>query len=238
MSEQTSNVSLNQDSQGVLDEQECASVRPILVDQGSHANSFFTKILSLFLHTVVAAMLVRPCFVQGQSVPAPTSPAAPTTTAAPEVAVPAPIPLAEIATEAEAALARVRELLAEVPADSMVPPVMEQFPLLTREIDARLRQTRRILARRPSIEMLADLEEEWRPLRRNLIRWQRQLTTYLGRLEREIAELEELRKVWRETLGAGQAANIPAGSRLVEFRRSSPKSRRPAKLSSINARAP
>lgn len=91
----------------------------------------------------------------------------------------------------------------------MVPPVMEQFPLLTREIDARLRQTRRILARGPSIEMLADLEEEWRPLRRNLVRWQRQLTTYLGRLEREIAELEELRKVWRETLGAGQAANIP-----------------------------
>ena len=169
---------------------------------------FSLKCSSLFLYTFVAAMLAWPYSVPGQSVPAPTSPAAPTTAAATDPVV-APIPLAEIATEAEAALARLRELVAEIPADSTVPAVMEQFPLLTREIDARLRQTRRILARRPSIEMLSDLEREWRPLRRNLVRWRRQLTTYLGRLEREIAELEELRKVWRETLEAGQASNVP-----------------------------
>ncbi len=170
---------------------------------------FSPKSLGLFLYTVVGAMAVWPYFVQGQSAPAPASPAAQTTAAAMDAVVPAPIPLVEIATEAEAAVARVRELAAEISADPTMPAVMEQLPLLTREIDARLRQTRRNLAQGASIEMLGDLEREWRPLQRNLVRWQRQLTTYLGRHEREIAELEELRKVWRETLEAGQASNVP-----------------------------
>src|SRR5215207_3925945 len=144
--------------------------------EGAMRSHFSPKFSSLFLYTFVAAMLASPYSVPGQSVPAPTSPAAPTTAAATDPVV-APIPLAEVATEAEAALARLRELVAEIPSDSTVPAVMEQFPLLTREIDGRLRQTRRILARRPSIEMLSDLEREWRPLRRNLVRWRRQLTT-------------------------------------------------------------
>jgi potassium-dependent mechanosensitive channel len=170
---------------------------------------FSSKSLGLFLYTVVGAMAVWPYFVQGQSAPAPASPGAQTTAAAMEAVVPPPIPLVEIATEAEAAVARVRELVAELSADPTMPAVMEQLPLLTREIDARLRQTRRILAQGASIETLGDLEREWRPLQRNLVRWQRQLTTYLGRHEREIAELEELRKVWRETLETGQASNVP-----------------------------
>jgi potassium-dependent mechanosensitive channel len=184
-------------------------VQPILVTQGPMQVRFSSKSLGLFLYTVVGAVALWPYFVQGQSAPAPASPAAQTTAAAMDAVVPPPIPLVEVATEAEAAVAHVRELVAEISADPTMPAVMEQLPLLTREIDARLRQTRRILAQGASIEMLGDLEREWRPLQRNLARWQRQLTTYLGRHEREIAELEELRKVWRETLEAGQASNVP-----------------------------
>jgi len=122
---------------------------------------------------------------------------------------PAAIPLPEIATEAEAALARVRGRIAEVPDNRTMPAVVQQVPLLTREIDGRLRQTRRILAQRPSIQTLSYLESEWRPLRRNLAAWNQQLTGYLSRLEGEIAEFDELGKVWRETLESANAANVP-----------------------------
>ena len=130
--------------------------------------------------------------------------AAPTSTPSP-----AAIPLPEIATEAEAALTRVRERIAEAPDSRTMPEVIQQFPLLTREIDARLRQTRRILAQRPSIQTLSYLQSEWRPLRRNLSTWNQQLTGYLGRLEGEMAQLDEIAKVWQETLEAAKVANVP-----------------------------
>ena len=90
-----------------------------------------------------------------------------------------------------------------------MPAVVQQFPLLSQEIDARLRQTRRILAQRPSIQTLSYLESEWRPLRRNLATWNHQLSGFLSRLEGEIAELDEIGKVWRETLEAATVANVP-----------------------------
>jgi potassium-dependent mechanosensitive channel len=141
---------------------------------------------------------------------APSAPPAPVTDSAPtNTSTPAAIPLPEIATEAEAALARVRERMAEAPDSRTMPAVVQQFPLLTREIDARLRQTRRILAQRPSIQTLSYLQSEWRPLRRNLATWNQQLTGYLSRLEGEMAELDEVGKVWRETLDAAKLANVP-----------------------------
>jgi potassium efflux system protein len=136
--------------------------------------------------------------------PAPVTDSAPTNTS-----TPAAIPLPEIATEAEAALARVRDQMAAAPDSRTMPEVIQEFPLLTREIDSRLRQTRRILAQRPSIQTLSDLQSEWRPSRRNLATWNQQLSGYLSRLAGEIAELDKLGKVWRETLEAAKVANVP-----------------------------
>jgi small-conductance mechanosensitive channel len=65
------------------------------------------------------------------------------------------------------------------------------------------------LAQRPSLQTLSYLESEWRPLRRNLATWNHQLSGYLSRLEGEIAELDEIGKVWRETLEAATVANVP-----------------------------
>jgi potassium-dependent mechanosensitive channel len=175
-------------------------------------NQFWVNVRRL-LRQLLVAMLVSAS--SGQSQAAPAAPSAPSAAAtAPAAAAtatpsPAPIPLPEIATEAEAALARVHERMAEAPDSRTVPAVVQQFPLLTREIDARLRQTRRILSQRPSIQTLSYLESEWRPLRRNLATWNHQLTGYLSRLESEIAELDELGKVWRETLESAKASNVP-----------------------------
>ena len=166
------------------------------------------KFRNLLACAVLTAMLASAPAEQSQAAPSASSPAvtdsAPSTTPSP-----AAIPLPEIATEAEAALARVRERMAEAPDSRTMPEVVQQFPLLTREIDARLRQTRRILAQRPSIQTLSYLQTEWRPLRRNLSTWNQELTGYLGRLESEMAQLDEIAKVWRETLEAAKIANVP-----------------------------
>jgi hypothetical protein len=166
------------------------------------------KLRKLLAGGVLAVILVGALAERGQA--AITSPSVAGTDSATAVPSAAAIPLPEIAREAEAALARVRERIDEAPDSRTMPAVVQQFPLLTREIDARLRQTRRILAQRPSIQTLSYLESEWRPLRRNLAVWNRQLTGYLSRLESEIAELDELGKVWRETLEAAKLANVPA----------------------------
>jgi hypothetical protein len=65
------------------------------------------------------------------------------------------IPLAEVATEAEAAIARLRELRAERSANEEVLALSGA----TRELDARVRETRRILAQRPY--RMAALPTRW-----------------------------------------------------------------------------
>jgi potassium-dependent mechanosensitive channel len=169
---------------------------------------FWEKLRNSLAYGALIAILVGAPAEPSQAAPSaasePGTDFAPTST--PSAAA---IPLPEIATEAETALARVRERMAEAPDSRTMPAVVEQFPLLTREIDARLRQTRRILTQRPSIQTLSFLESEWHPLRRNLATWNRQLSGYVSRLEGEIAELDEISKVWRETLEAATVANVP-----------------------------
>jgi potassium-dependent mechanosensitive channel len=168
----------------------------------------WSEFRNLLAYAVLIAMLAAAPDKESQA--APSAPSTAVTEAAPtSTPSAAAIPLPEIATEAEAALARVRERIAEAPDSRTMPEVVQQFPLLTREIDARLRQTRRILAQRPSIQTLSYLQSEWRPLRRNLSTWNQQLTGYLGRLEGEMAQLDELGKVWQETLEAARVANVP-----------------------------
>jgi len=143
--------------------------------------------------------------------PEPTSPVPveKTAPAAPTVAEPAPIPLPEVATDAEAASARLRDILAELSPDPIAEEVAEQLPVLTREIDARLRETRKIVAQRASLEILVGLESEWRRLRRNLSGWTRDLTNRATWLEHQIAELDELEKTWEQTLDAAKSSNAP-----------------------------
>lgn len=125
-----------------------------------------------------------------------------------EVAEPPPIPLAEVAIEAESVSTRIAEILAEATSER-VELAAEQLPPLTREIDARLRETRRILAQEPSIEVLNDLQENWRPLQRHLSGWTRDLTNHVTWLERAIAQLDEYQKLWQQTLEAAKASNAP-----------------------------
>src|SRR4029077_15585967 len=90
---------------------------------------------------------------------------------------PIPIPISEVAIEAETALTRVRDLKADLFSDQTTEFVAQQLPVLTRDLDARLRESRKIIAQKPSIEMLRNLEADWLPLQRNLGDWTRYLTS-------------------------------------------------------------
>jgi small-conductance mechanosensitive channel len=160
-------------------------------------------LLTVVIFTIVAG-------VHAQS--APTSPPSATANPAPDqssATEPAPIPLAEVATDAEGASARLRDMLAELSSDPITEEVAQQLPMLTREIDARLRESRKIVAQRPTLEILIGIEAEWRRLRRNLSGWTRDLTNRATRLDREIAQLDELRKTWEQTFDAAKDANTP-----------------------------
>jgi potassium-dependent mechanosensitive channel len=129
--------------------------------------------------------------------------------ASPKVEKPAPIPLAEVATDAETVSDRLRDILAELLPDPITDEIAKQLPILTREIDARLRESRRIIAQRPSVEILVTIEAEWRRLRRNLSGWTADLTSRATRIERQIAVVDELEKTWEQTLNAAKSSNAP-----------------------------
>jgi small-conductance mechanosensitive channel len=144
-------------------------------------------------------------------------PATPSTVAAehpapasPTVTEPAPIPLAEVATEAEEASARVRDIQTALSSDRLTNVAAQQLPVITREIDARLRETRKIVAQKASLEILAGLESEWRRVRNNLSDWTRDLTRRVTQLERDRAQLEELAKTWEQTLESANKETAPA----------------------------
>src|SRR6266536_2652002 len=162
------------------------------------------------LECFLAAMIcVCGTGLYAQPQPASTVPVENAAPAAPTVAEPAPIPLPEVAADAEAASSRLRDILAELSPDPIAEEVAEQLPVLTREIDARLRETRKIAAQRASLEILVGLEAEWRRLRRNLSDWTRDLTNRATWLEHQIAELDELEKTWEQTLDAAKSSNAP-----------------------------
>ena len=150
----------------------------------------------------VVAIVVMVGLVHGQPGPASASTSG-------EKAAPAPIPLADVATEAESVFATIRDIRADLSSERITATVTQQLATLTREIDARLRESRKIVDQSPSIEMLRSLEGEWSRLRRELSALNRDLTDRINELERHVAQLDELGKTWDQTFAAAKDSNVP-----------------------------
>jgi hypothetical protein len=150
----------------------------------------------------VVAIVVMVGLVHGQPGPASASTSG-------EKAAPAPIPLADVATEAESVFATIRDIRADLPSERITATVTQQLATLTREIDGRLRESRKIVDQSPSIEMLRSLEGEWSRLRRELSALNRDLTDRINELERHVAQLDELGKTWDQTFAAAKDSNVP-----------------------------
>ena len=126
---------------------------------------------------LLATLVVTAYPVHGQPMTEPTS-------TAKEIAAPAPIPLADISSESETALAFTRDLSSDLSADRSAETVAQQLPAISRGIDGRLRESRKIVAQLPSIEVLRGLEGEWNRLRYELAELNRDLTGRLNELQR------------------------------------------------------
>lgn len=155
-----------------------------------------------------AGFLPALALAQTASVSSNVSPVSPAITSRPPSS-PMPIPVSEVATEAESALTRMRDLKADLSSDQTTELVAQQLPVLTRDLDARLSESQKIVAQKPSIEMLSSLEADWLPLQRNMGDWARYLTSRISRLERAMAQLDELDKTWQQTLAVAKGSKTP-----------------------------
>jgi len=127
----------------------------------------------------------------------------------PPASAPPSVPLAEVAAQAEAVAARLRDVQTTLSSDRITETVTTDLPAITREIDARLRESRKIAAQRPSLEMLSRMESDWRRLHGELSDWSRALGGRIGRLEQQTAQLDELSQTWQHTLQTANDAHAP-----------------------------
>ena len=137
--------------------------------------------------------------------------AAPATsaTAAPAVSSTA-IPLAEVATQAESVSAMLRDIQAALSSDGLVTTVEAGLPKLTDEIETRSKDiSEKVLAPDRSLETLRTLEVDWQRLEENLSLWTRDLTERAKKLDEQVVQLAQLRKIWDQTLKLAQNAAAP-----------------------------
>jgi potassium-dependent mechanosensitive channel len=124
-------------------------------------------------------------------------------------ATPAPIPLTELAAQAEATSANLRQIEEALAANSIVAKVAAELPIITREIDARLRENARIVVQRPSLDLLRNLEQSGYTLRATLASWTQELDEEAAILEKDVARLLHDSQVWRETLKIARTPEAP-----------------------------
>lgn len=124
-------------------------------------------------------------------------------------AAPVPIPLSEVAGQAEATSANLHQIETALAADDTLSTITAELPALTREIDARQSENARIVAQRPSLDLLRDLERDWQTLRTTLSMRTRELDEEIAKLDRNLARLAQDEQVWRETLKLARAPDAP-----------------------------
>jgi potassium efflux system protein len=120
-----------------------------------------------------------------------------------------PVPLAEVATRAEEALSRVREIQDDTTADRSDERLAQELRVLSREIDARLAETRKVLSRTSSIDTLRRIERPWSRLSSMLGARSRALGERIEELGKQTERVNEMEATWRATLDEARASRAP-----------------------------
>jgi potassium-dependent mechanosensitive channel len=167
-------------------------------------------LISADRHPAFALLIFLSALLVGNPAASAGEPAAPPPQSAETPPPPEPIPLVEVPAEAERALSRIRDIQNDVASDRTSENVSQQIPALTREIDARMRETRNIIGQRPAIEILGTLRAEWQRLRREVSGFNHDLSGRATYLERDIKEIDQVQRVWTQTLDAATSSDAPA----------------------------
>ncbi len=150
----------------------------------------------------------RSGMAQGEAASTGASPTAALSPAAPVTAT--PVPMADVIAAADAVSERLASIETEVAANQTAANVTRDLPTLTKDVDARLNETRRMLTPGASLETMRDLELRWQSVANQLALWSRDLTARATFLDREIAQLPDLRATWRATLELARGSDAPA----------------------------
>jgi potassium efflux system protein len=165
-----------------------------------------------FVLAVALALSVQvPSHAQSVVNPAP-APAQPAATAAAQPAMPAaplPVPVADVAVEAETALSIVRQIENDSSLGGATDPVATELTRLVQAAAVHGAQTRRLLTRNASLETIRSLVYEWRDIEARASSITRNLTRTATQLDRDLARLDQLSATWQATSKAAAAAAAP-----------------------------
>lgn len=115
-------------------------------------------------------------------------------------AVPTPIPLAEIASQAESTFRSVQNIETTLSTDQVTATVERHLPGLTDEIELRGTEMAKFLTGIVPLELLYSMEIVLQNYRDQLSSWNHDLTERSKILDSQIGQLDGLGKIWKATL--------------------------------------
>ena len=123
--------------------------------------------------------------------------------------VPTPIPLAEVASQAQSAMESLRDIKDSLSTDQTIATVEKRLPQLTKEIDLRTAYHVKLLAASLPLESLYRMERTLQMYRDELSTWNHDLTEHAKTLGDQIAHLDQLSKIWQSTLQVPELSQTP-----------------------------
>jgi len=114
--------------------------------------------------------------------------------------VPTPIPLPEIASQAQSTIKSLRDIEASLSTDQTTTTVEKRLPHLTEEIDLRTTEHAKLLTSSLPLELLQRLKVALQSFDDELSSWNHDLTERAKALDEQIAHLDQLSKTWQSTL--------------------------------------
>jgi potassium-dependent mechanosensitive channel len=113
---------------------------------------------------------------------------------------PTPIPLREIASQADSTLRIVQSIETTLSTDQITATIERRLPTLTNEIELRGTEMAKYLGGIVPLELLHNMDMVLQTYRNQLSSWNDDLTERSKILDGQIAQLDRLNKIWRSTL--------------------------------------
>ncbi len=132
------------------------------------------------------------------------------TSAASTTTIATAVPLADVPTQAESALANLHDIEAGLSSDQTTARIEKEQPPLTRELSARVEESSRLLSPTSSLDRLLRLEYSWEETADSLKIWDGELTRRIDQISQELNNIGQIDSAWQETLVLAHAPDAPA----------------------------
>src|SRR5262245_7031846 len=116
-----------------------------------------------------------------------------------------PIPLAEIASQAESATVTLQSIDSDSAPEDTVARIEGNLPATSTAIEAQLAEDARVLNQIPSLDALRSLETDWRKVSADLRGWELELRAIASKIDKQIANLLQQEEIWKQTLALAQS---------------------------------